>query len=98
MQLFIHKYTCITCEALLNACQALIDQSIRHFRINYTSVRHYGIRHFGIRHSGNHPERKGREEERGMEKEERRRDKERERGKKGERKRMRWWDKKELRD
>ena len=38
-----------------HACQALIDQSIRHFGINYTSVRHYGIRHFGIRHSGNHP-------------------------------------------
>ena len=31
------------------------DQSIRHFGINYTSVRHYGIRHYGIRHSGNHP-------------------------------------------
>ena len=55
MQLFIHKYTCNTCQALLNACQALIDQSIGHFGINYTSVRHYGIRHFGIRHSGNHP-------------------------------------------
>ena len=50
MQLFIHKYTCNTCQALLNACQALIDPSIRHFGINYTSVRHYGIRH-----SGNHP-------------------------------------------
>ena len=35
--------------------QVLIDQSIRHFGINYTSVRNYGIRHFGIRHSGNHP-------------------------------------------
>jgi len=45
MQLFIHKYTCNTCQALLNACQALIDHSIRHFGINYTSVRH----------SGNHP-------------------------------------------
>ena len=34
-----------------------------------------------------------------MEKEERRRrDRERERGKKGVRKRMRWWEKKELRD
>ena len=46
MQVFIHnKYKINTSQALLNACQALIDQS----------VRHYGIRHFGIRHSGNHP-------------------------------------------
>ena len=44
-----------TCQALLNACQPLIDQSSRHFGNNCTSVRHYGIRHFGIRHSGNHP-------------------------------------------
>jgi len=56
MQVFIHnKYKINTSQALLNACQVLIDQSIRHFGINYTSVRHYGIRHFGIRHSGNHP-------------------------------------------
>ena len=44
MRLFIHnKYVPLkinTCEALLNTCQATIDQSIRHF---------------GIRHSGNHP-------------------------------------------
>ena len=31
---------------ILNAYQALIDQSIRHFGINCTSVRYYGIRHY----------------------------------------------------
>ena len=44
MRLFIHnKYVPLkinTCEALLNTCQATIDQSIKHF---------------GIRHSWNHP-------------------------------------------
>ena len=49
MQLFIHKHV------PLNACQSLIDQSIRHLGINCTSVRH-GIRHYKIRHSGNHPD------------------------------------------
>ena len=48
MQLFIHKYTCNTCQALLNACQALIDQSIGHFGINYTSVRHMGLDILGL--------------------------------------------------
>ena len=47
MQLFIHKHV------PLNACQSLIDQSIRHLGINCTRVRH-GIRHYEIRHSGNH--------------------------------------------
>ena len=31
-----------------NVCQALIDQSIRHFGINCKSVRHYVIRHYGL--------------------------------------------------
>ena len=42
LRTFISTPVILGCQALLNACKVLIDQNIRHFGINYTSVRHFG--------------------------------------------------------